>query len=399
MWLVLHTTMTISALHPPCTMYSGNGSLLAFDSSITAAEAGLPGPDVNGYFGPAGAGAVYDNSEYRPYVGQRLVSVYNSSTDTGYFAYGTPQYFPQPESSFTASTGSNPCNCCNEPLMWAAVHLPLSNPIAQGFVLWVEGKSPLASDFAEVVQVRGSPCDYVELGYTWRVSAANTDPVVLTIPPGKVQTVVIAGNGASSITKASDDNGPCGVVSLDPFQATGFALEKPFLRPGTMPVSAYCTESAADNPYGFIENVVRHDTSTAAQLQNGFVENAFGLNGNLPETMPLPPGAPPTPPPDTEFWNYNPNHRMFLQTLLRHLAIVDLTCQCRMGAVAALVAFSGVYNPVVMYNEYRSSLVGQALDALATKLDTTSGFKAPKTCTVTRGTVRITFAWRVRCCG
>lgn len=377
-WLSL---VSLASLHPPCTLYiAGNGSLLPFDNSIDAAKAGLAGPDVNGYFCPAGAGAVYDNSEYRPYVGEQLVSVYNSSTDTGYFAYGTPEYFPQPESSYTASTGSNPCDCYNEPLMWAAMHLPLSNPLAQGFVRWVEGKYPSASGFGDAVRAKGSPCDYVELGYTWRVSAANTDPVVLTIPPGKVQAVVIAGNGASSITKASDDNGPCGVVSLDPFQATGFALENPFLRPGTMPVSAYCTEPAVDNPYGFIENVVRHDTSTVAQLQTGFVEDAFGLNGNLPGTMPLPPGAPPTPPsppPDTEFWNYNPNHRMFLQTLLRHLAIVDLTCQCRMGAVAALVAFSGVHNPMVMYNEYRSFLVGQVLDALATKLDTTSGFKAP----------------------
>jgi hypothetical protein len=126
------------ALHPPCTLYStNNASYLAFDNSIQAANAGLNGLDVNGYFCPAGAGKVYDNSKKRPYVGQRLVSVYNISTDTGYMEYGTPDYFPAPDSSFSQTTGSNPCNCYNQPLMWAAMHLPLDNANAEGFVRYI----------------------------------------------------------------------------------------------------------------------------------------------------------------------------------------------------------------------------------------------------------------------
>jgi hypothetical protein len=368
------------ALHPPCTLYSANNaSYLAFDNSIQAANAGLNGLDVNGYFCPAGAGKVYDNSKKRPYVGQRLVSVYNISTDTGYMEYGTPDYFPAPDSSFSQTTGSNPCNCYNQPLMWAAMHLPLDNANAEGFVRYIQGKYPQTKSWDPA---SGSPCDYVELGYTWHISAADTDPVVLTIPPGPTETVVIAGNPASTATQSSNDGGPCGVVSLDPFQASGYALQSPFLRPGAMPISAYCTESAADDPYGFVEHVVRFNASSTASLQNAYVEDSFSSADPVPTTATDPPHfsgptPPPPPSPDAEFWKYDPNRRMFLQTLLRHLAIVDFTCQCRMGAVAALVAFSGVFNPTQLYANYHSSEFAIALTKLAAKVDETSHFKAP----------------------
>lgn len=201
-------------------------------------------------------------------------------------------------------------------------------------------------------------CVLLFTGYTWAVSAPNTDPVVMTIPPGKKVDVILSGNKASTATKSSNDDGPCGVVALDPFQSSGYSQESPFLRPGTMPISAYCQETPIDDTKGFMQHIVRFNETTPEGLKNGHI--AKPPPGALPATEATPLSPPPAPEAkygDNGFWRYNPNQRMFFQTFLRHMAIVDFTCQCRMGVVPALLTFSGVFNTNKVYS---SSELGSA---------------------------------------
>jgi len=195
----------------------------------------------------------------------------------------------------------------------------------------------------------------------------------MTIPPGRKVDVIIAGNKAGTATISSNDGGPCGVVSLDPYQSSGYAGEAPFLRPGSIPISAYCQEASADDPHGFIENIIRFNTTNPTALQHGHVSvNPIPNDGDVPAQETIPP-APATLPEgqygQNEFWRYNPNQRMFFQTLLRHLAVVDFTCQCRMGAIPALVSFSGIYNVNQLYaTEPLTNIVSAPINALTTWL-------------------------------
>lgn len=144
----------------PCTVYKiGANTTIQAKNSIEAAKQPSTGVDVNGYFCPAPAATLYDNSKKRPYVGVQLVHVFNESTDTHYYKYGTPNYFSTPEDN---PEQSQPCDCYSQPIKWAAEHLDLDNDNAQGFVRYMKGRHPDIQSWDPKTQ--GSPCDYVELG-------------------------------------------------------------------------------------------------------------------------------------------------------------------------------------------------------------------------------------------
>jgi len=161
--MCLHTTPVQSKsypLHPPCAYYlATNGTLVQYSNSIEAAKSGLSGVDANGYFCPASAGTIYDNSKKKPYVGVELVAVFNASTDTAYYKYGTPEYFPGPDEY---DTGNVVCDCHSQSVKWAAEHLDLTNDNSQQFVRYIKAKDPKINSWDPKTQ--GSPCDYVQLG-------------------------------------------------------------------------------------------------------------------------------------------------------------------------------------------------------------------------------------------
>jgi len=151
------------AINPPCsTFVSGNSTNVPYVNSIVAAKNSLSGIDSNGYFCPAGAGEVYNNIDKKAYVGLRLVSVFNASSDTAFYQYATPEYFPHPVESYTKKTENTPCDCHGQQIKWAAEHLPLKNTNAQSFVDYIKGRYPDTRSWDPTTQ--GSPCDYVQLG-------------------------------------------------------------------------------------------------------------------------------------------------------------------------------------------------------------------------------------------
>ena len=92
---------------------------------------------------------------------------------------GSVQFFSGSASLFTGPTATRPveggpggvCDCHGSTIEWRSLRLPTTSDSATSFL---EGISADA----------GSRCTFVTVGYSWSVSGYDTDPIVLTIPPG-----------------------------------------------------------------------------------------------------------------------------------------------------------------------------------------------------------------------
>lgn len=74
------------------------------------------------------------------------------------------------------------------------------------------------------------------------VSGENTEPIVMTIPPGSTTTVQVAGRNADFLVSATNEEGqPCGVITQDVLQGLPQQGTQDFqLGPSAIPSSLYC---------------------------------------------------------------------------------------------------------------------------------------------------------------
>ena len=177
--------------------------------------------------------------------------------------------------------------------------LPVSSPSAQSFAA---GLPDLGSGFA------ADRCTMLTVGYSWSLAGEDTDPIVLTIPPGDFVPTALhtAGLSAQALNSGTTLNGqPCGQIFQDPLQGlvagvgdSGASLS---ILPSAIPSSLYCSFA-----YG--------STTRGLGLSQGSVESE-----NRPTSA-----------------------RLF-RFLIRQFGAIDAVCQCRLGNVGALLMFSGVY--------------------------------------------------------
>lgn len=288
--------------------------------------------DSNGYFCTPPAGILYSDEEYKEWVGQQLVELYNLTDGTHTEELESPNFFINGPKSESRANSQSQCNCYNMPITWAAEHLPLNNEQTFAFIQFIRGK-----DFSTFTKQwdpakNGSPCDSVTLAYTWEVTPSNSpmDPIVLSIPPGNAVSTIIFGNPVNEQEADSSSFGPCGVVSNDPYQSINDGGgTHPFLRPSTMPISNYCQENQIDSEFSFIDNINRFESTNPKNLNSAY-DGEFNNLKTPPNAM-------------HEFWKYSPTKRIYFLTLLRYWGVIDMTCTCRMGAAAALMTFAGLF--------------------------------------------------------
>ena len=139
----------------------------------------------------------------------------------------------------------------------------------------------------------------IALGYSWDASPDNTVDIVPTIDPGG--TIAVGETGSDKIylsSPATTRGQPCGIVSQDVFQATVVDTEGniPRLMPSAIPSSLYCELDGRESYYNDSNVVV----------------------GSMAENE----------------WD-----RLLVETLV----VIDAVCGCRLGRVAAMLEYSGVY--------------------------------------------------------
>lgn len=219
-------------------------------------------------------------------LGQQTFDTWTPAPDGD--SYVLPGDFPNPTTFTTHAAGTsfdeispasiptfdtNPCKCGN-----------LGSTVA-----W---KSEDDTDFDS------RRCRRPRFGWTWSgESGDDTEPLVMTIPPGNTQTVQVSGTNPHFLTSATNEYGaPCGIVIQDVFQGqqhTGSGVDD--LGPSTIPSSLYCEDHSS---YG----AVGSSLSTGSRWRSAWNTKFLGLlQGSCPAAAPPPPTHA-DPPPRPQRW-------------------------------------------------------------------------------------------------
>lgn len=175
-----------------------------------------------------------------------------------------------------------PCNCYNQRIQWKSeiLEIKIENKISQGFVQKIQQRDNTSNVKAWNPYIDGTPCGYAQLGYTWAVASEELpDPLILTIPPGNLKSVIKTGAATDQFLVKGANPVPCGIATRDVYQSVYIpsgTINKPnvsigtsfFERPGSMPISDYCL---------FTKPQLPNDWSSLTQTQRVFKATVLRL--------------------------------------------------------------------------------------------------------------------------
>lgn len=212
----------------------------------------------------------------------------------------------------------------------------------------------------------GRRCRAPRFGWTWsEQSGDDTEPIVMTIPPGDPQTVRVSGRNAHFLTSSTNELGqPCGIVTQDILQGLpshdGLGIQ---LGPSAIPSSLYCSHPTT--PYW--------QSPPKPPLAPGVGTEGSGVGGTAADVEGVSGGS---------IWRQG-WHDLELATTLE----IDAVCQCSLGALASVFELSGVVfstpnlNDALSYNNNELTLYASSsvLEDRATETATLTGGWAPST--------------------
>ena len=124
----------------PCTSFPPeNECKICYGCSVTDAPNSWSYAclDSYGYYCPPPAGILYSDEDYKQWVGQQMIELYNLTDGTHLEKLESPNFFIGGPQSWSTTDGSSQCNCYNMPITWAAQHLPLDNEQSLAFIRFI----------------------------------------------------------------------------------------------------------------------------------------------------------------------------------------------------------------------------------------------------------------------
>lgn len=226
--------------------------------------------DESGYFCTEPIRILYNSSSVVQGISSNLGDIYTYGNDV-------PSFTDQ---------NIQPCNCYSQPIHWKSETLSIANeyPTAAEYVVMIQNKQKETESTLEewnpLDKNVGTPCVYTQLGYTWAVSSEELpDPMILSIPPGEYISALKTGAGISTFQNPDADPSPCGVVARDVYQTvvldgnnSAFTATDFNSRPGSMPISDYC---ASMRPFSV------SDRSLNTPTQNVFMATLLRLTAPM----------------------------------------------------------------------------------------------------------------------
>ena len=185
------------------TVLTFGSLILLLFQAIISVDAGCngasdAGDNKDGYFCVFGPGSLYSTDSIRTTGRPENVVYFNTTSNQYAFEQRATPFYLGPNKGFSyydlRPNADDPCNCFGQDILWRAQVLQGDSQQSQTFSQFLNDRPEYAGrSVAFNISEYGTPCSFINLGYTWRVSDYNTDPIVLTIPPGGLVDVGLIG--------------------------------------------------------------------------------------------------------------------------------------------------------------------------------------------------------------